>query len=428
MQPRPFAGRAGCSRPAALAGLALLILGGSAAPLLAGSPSDLRGSEASLDRQNRVAREHDFTYLDHPGQVREFVSQGYLVRIQPTANLELRGVSFPYARREVDLFLKRLAAQYRSSCGEKLAVTSLTRPKSRQPSNASDRSVHPTGMAIDLGYSRRASCRRWLENVLVSLEGAGVLEATRERFPSHYHVAIFPRQYTAYVDGLERPTTLLASAPDPSETGRYRVRSGDSLWDIARAHGTTVSELRAANDLRGSRLRAGQTLVVPVAGATAPEPEAPTQVAAAKSGSSSRSRAEPRMVTASVVPSVSDVVAAFAGSEAEPEPAPAEKAASYRVRAGDSLWDIARAHSTTVGELRRANDLRGSRIRAGQVLHIKASSAAAPKRRTYRVRSGDSLWDIARAHGTTVSELRRANRLRSNRVVVGQTLEVPAGR
>jgi LysM repeat protein len=395
------------------------MLGGSAAPLLADPHPELRGSDASLDRQNRIAREHDFTYLRSRGEVRDFASQGYLVRIQPTAHLKLLGVSFPYARPEVDVFLRRLASQYRSSCGEPLVVTSLTRPTSHQPANASDRSVHPTGMAIDLRYSRRASCRRWLENVLVTLEGAGVLEATRERFPTHYHVAVFPRQYTAYVDGLES-ATLVASAPDRRETGRYRVRSGDSLWDVARAHGTTVSALRAANELRGSRIRAGQTLVVPVAVAAAPKPEAPAQVAAAESTSSSESRVKPRVVTASVLPSVSDVVAALAA------PAPTEeKPSTYQVRSGDSLWDIAREHGTTVQNLRQANRLRGNRIQVGQVLHMEASSAAATRRRTYRVRSGDSLWDIARAHGTTVRELRRVNDLPGNRIFVGQVLEVP---
>jgi LysM repeat protein len=356
--------------------------------------------------------------------VRDFAAQGYLVRIQPTADLELRGVSFPYARPEVGVFLRRLASQYRSSCGEPLAVTSLTRPTSQQPSNASDRSVHPTGMAIDLRYSRRASCRRWLENVLVSLEGAGVLEATRERFPTHYHVAVFPRQYTAYVDGLES-ATLVAAAPNRRETGRYRVRSGDSLWDVARAHGTTVSALRAANDLRGNRIRAGQTLMVPAAVATAREPAAPAQVAAAERTGSSESRAKPRVVAASVVPSVSDVVAALA------KPAPTEeKPSTYRVRSGDSLWDIAREQGTTVQNLRQANRLRGNRIQAGQVLHMEASSAAVTRPRAYRVRSGDSLWDIARAHGTTVRELRRVNDLRGSRIFVGQVLEVsrPSGR
>jgi LysM repeat protein len=44
----------------------------------------------------------------------------------------------------------------------------------------------------------------------------------------------------------------------------YTVRSGDSLWGIARSYGTTVDELRVANGLEGSRIFVGQLLDVPV--------------------------------------------------------------------------------------------------------------------------------------------------------------------
>ena len=228
-----------------------------AASLVAFSPNlalaqSLRGSKASLDRQNRIAHEHDFTYIDTPARVRSFVQHGYLVKVEPTSDFTLHGVSFPYARPEVVTFIHRLAGQYR------LVVTSLTRPTTRQPSNASDRSVHPTGMAVDLRYSRNKSCRTWLEGVLESLEAMRVLEATRERYPVHYHVAVFPQEYAAYVDRLN--ATQVAETQDRLA---YRVRSGDSLWAIARSHGTTVSQLRAVNQLAGSRIYVGQVLDVP---------------------------------------------------------------------------------------------------------------------------------------------------------------------
>ena len=58
---------------------------------------------------------------------------------------------------------ERLGGQYRGACGEQLVITSLTRPATLQPRNASERSVHPTGMALDIRYSWDRSCRRWLE-------------------------------------------------------------------------------------------------------------------------------------------------------------------------------------------------------------------------------------------------------------------------
>lgn len=230
----------------------------------------LRGSVRSLDLQNQIARQHDFTYLRSTNHVKRFVNAGYLVPMTSSENVLVNRVSFPYTRPEVRLFIDRLGAQYRSACGERLVVTSLTRPSSRQPGNASPRSVHPTGMAVDLRRSGRASCRRWLEETLLYLEDRRVLEATRERRPPHYHVAIFPQPYATYVERITGHPARMAQRVDASvqsstaeSTNRYRVRRGDSLWSIARAHGTSISRLRALNDLDNSKIFAGQVLNVP---------------------------------------------------------------------------------------------------------------------------------------------------------------------
>lgn len=221
----------------------------------------LRGSPASVERQYRVARDHDFTFLRTSQQTRQFVERGYLVRLPGNENYALARVSHPYARPEVKLFVERLSAQYRAACGERLVVTSLTRPLNAQPSNASSRSVHPTGMAVDLRVSQQRACRVWLESTLLSLEGRGVLNATRERRPPHYHVSVFPRQYARYVSTLPDP-----SLPQLADVMHYQVRRGDSLWSIARRHGVDVDSLKEANRLAGTRIYAGQTLKIPPAG------------------------------------------------------------------------------------------------------------------------------------------------------------------
>lgn len=256
--------RADGGRPAAAATLVVAALSVSLLLPHTAAAQSLRGSSASLDRQNASARAHDYTYIDTGSRVLRFAEQGWLVRIRPNQDFDLHAVSYPYARPEVAIFVRRLAGQYRAACGEKLVVTSLTRPTTRQPRNASARSVHPTGMAVDLRYSSNRSCRSWLEDVLLGLEQSGVVEATRERYPAHYHVAVFPRDYARYVERLEdRRIEQRAEATPMLTRVAYRVRNGDSLWTIARRHGTTVDELRAANNLRGSRIYAGQVLEVP---------------------------------------------------------------------------------------------------------------------------------------------------------------------
>lgn len=249
--PTPFAGAA--------AGIALLVAGLS-------PPADaasLIPTRPALLRQVHAARDHDFTYLRTTSDVARFVRQGDLVALPGNRDyLVKHTVSLPYARPEVKVFVERLSAQYRASCGERLVVTSLVRPKSRQPSNSSPLSVHPTGMALDLRVSASRRCRSWLESALVGLEDSGVLEAARERHPPHYHVVVFPRQYGDYVaaklgrggEREERPSVIA-----------YRVRPGDSLWTIARRHGTTVRTLQQTNGLRSTRIRPSQVLRVPVA-------------------------------------------------------------------------------------------------------------------------------------------------------------------
>jgi len=96
----------------------------------------------------------------------------------------------------------------------------------------------------------------------------------------------------------------------------------------------------------------------------------------------------------------------------------------HRIREGETLSQIAERYDTTVAVLKRNNRLRGNMIRAGKHLLIPlaredaehyALSADARLDRTrqaagentvrYTVQPGDSLWEIARAHGTGVRKL-----------------------
>lgn len=218
----------------------------------AAEAASLRGSRSSVGRQNYQARRHDYTFLRTPSEVRRFVTKGLLVPLHGNRDYSLYAVSYPYARPEVKLFVERLSAQYRAACGEQLVVTSLTRPTTRQPGNASPRSVHPTGMAVDLRRSWKSSCRRWLESTLLYLEARGVLEAARERRPPHYHIALFPKPYAAYV-----------ASTDNKPVSEYHVVHGDTLYEIARRHATTVHMVKRANGLRGDRIYPGQVLKLP---------------------------------------------------------------------------------------------------------------------------------------------------------------------
>ena len=232
----------------------------------------LSGGRRVMQEQYAKGEEYDYTPLRDAAHVKRFVELGLLVPVPGNADYRLHEVSHPYARPEAKLLVERLARQYRNACGEQLVVTSLTRPIREQPPNSSPYSVHPRGMAIDLRRSNSRACRSWLEDVLLHLEASGTLEVTRERRPPHYHIAVYTREYAAYVDRLtdtrgRTENTRVANALAPANSSRrdvirYRVRSGDSLWEIARAYGTTVDRLKSTNNLRGSRIYAGQLLHV----------------------------------------------------------------------------------------------------------------------------------------------------------------------
>lgn len=262
MQSTSIAAIAARPRLGRLAALSVLVATVTTVPAV--SAQSLLGSRDSLLRQNAEARDHDFTYLRTSSDVRSFARKGLLVRLRGNSDYRLASdyVSFPYARPEVKLFIERLSDQYRAACGERLYVTSLTRPITRQPRNASHLSVHPTGMAVDLRRSHRASCREWLEETLLYLEGREVLEATREKHPPHYHVTLFPKPYMRYLGTDDRPVQV-AKATVSKSSKKYRVGRGDTLWNIAKKHGVSVTAVKKANGIRSSHLKPGQMLAIP---------------------------------------------------------------------------------------------------------------------------------------------------------------------
>jgi Family of unknown function (DUF5715) len=262
----------------------------------------LLGSHESLLRQNEEAREHDFSYLRTSADVRDYVQQGLLVRLPGNSDYDLAGdeVSFPYARPEVKTFVERLADQYHGACGEQLVVTSLTRPITRQPPNASAISVHPTGMAVDLRRSDSSGCRQWLETVLLDLENKGVIEATREQYPPHYHVAVFPNPYLQYVASGEALPDIQVARSTHETTSRARVSrarstrvSRASRARLAKVTGRRGAHSRAAVAVNHHRAgSAKRSRVVHTASGRRVAPRHRVAVARAKSTGARHSKAQ----------------------------------------------------------------------------------------------------------------------------------------
>jgi hypothetical protein len=172
----------------------------------------LRGSKASIRRMYAGAKSDGLRFYVTGAAVRAAAKSGKLVRLTSNADVQVDDdVHFPYVRPMTRTFVLRLGAQYRAACGERLVVTSGVRPTRRQPVNSSPRSVHPTGMAVDL-RKPDGRCLTWLRRTLLDLEDEGVIEATEEHKPVHFHVAVFLSKYRDYV--AARSTTTANGASD----------------------------------------------------------------------------------------------------------------------------------------------------------------------------------------------------------------------
>src|SRR5699024_5437865 len=125
-------------------------------------------------------------------------------------------------------------------------------------------------------------------------------------------------------------------------------------------------------------------------------------------------------------------------SSSKPETEPTTPAPStgstYTVKSGDTLSHIARKYKTSVSELKKLNHLKSDLIYVGQKLKVNGSSTSKLETKpttpapstgsTYTVKSGDTLSHIAVKYGTSVSDLKKLNNLKSDLIYVGQKLKV----
>lgn len=121
-------------------------------------------------------------------------------------------------------------------------------------------------------------------------------------------------------------------------------------------------------------------------------------------------------------------------------PLPAKE---HTIVKGDYLYKIATAHGITVAALTKANPgIEPTRLQPGQKIQIPAPAPAAPATsagigftepgptegalKVHVVKGGDTLTTIARQHGTTSKAIKAANNLKTDRILVGKKLKIPA--
>ena len=242
----------------------------------------------------------------------------------------------------------------------------------------------------------------------------------------------------------------------------YTVKSGDSLWSIANSNGVSVANLKAWNNLSSDTILVGQKLTIK-GGTTTPAPNPGTgsnngngggtttgSTYTVKSGDSLWAIANKNNVSVANLKAWNNLSSdtihigqklTIKGGTATPAPNPGTGSttgntggttagSTYTVKSGDSLWMIANKNNVSVANLKSWNKLSSDVIFVGQKLVLKAGGSTTntntntnpTSNKTYKVISGDSLWVIANKNGTTVANLKAWNNLKSDVILVGQTL------
>jgi membrane-bound lytic murein transglycosylase D len=189
--------------------------------------------------------------------------------------------------------------------------------------------------------------------------------------------------------GIEREK-LLAEVKKVKDRNIHIVKSGESLGLIAKKYHVYVSQIKSWNRLRNNTIYPGQKLVL------------------FGSGSSKYFKTSNTPVSRSTVQS------------------------THKVRSGENLGLIAKKYKCTTTDLKEWNNLKNSKIYPNQKLVVykpdtkKNASLKDGKYVYHVVRSGDTLWDIAKEYdGVTVDKIKSLNNItNTKRLKPGQKLKI----
>ena len=218
---------------------------------------------------------------------------------------------------------------------------------------------------------------------------------------------------------LKIPTTNINPDNDIEE---YIVKSGDTLYSIARQFDVSVNDLIEYNNLPTTILSQGQILRIPVIG--------PSNVLyIVKPGDTLYQIANSYGVTIDSIKKLNNLTNNILSIGQElyiPEGTIIEETnfVVYQVEPGDTLYSIARRYNTTPDAIKEYNNLTSNLLTINQVLQIPVEEITS-ENTTYTVRRGDTLYQIANNFGVSVSEIMNLNNLSSTSIVVGDTLLIP---
>lgn len=228
------------------------------------------------------------------------------------------------------------------------------------------------------------------------------------------------------------------AAENPKVDLVHQVRSGESITKVSKIYGVGVAEIRRANGLSGNTIHAGQKLQIPVVPYTTKSSEemfaigprsvryrqpSIDPVAVVNFDNSSSGPGANIQTVANRSQKRAKTLNASSSSSSSSSASESGSRVRYRVKRGDNLSKIAKKYGTSVSNIKSWNNLKSTRIRSGQVLTLYSGDGGGSA--THKVRRGQTLSAIARRYGKSIRQIKSANGLRSDRIYVGQRLTIP---
>ena len=219
---------------------------------------------------------------------------------------------------------------------------------------------------------------------------------------------------------------------------KYIVKKGDTLYGISNQFGVSVTELAELNGIKGSNLQIGRELLIPNKSGTNPNNMFMYTV---KSGDTLYGIARKYNTTVDEIMKLNY----FTSTILQPgqviripemyfkeEEIYMPNYVNYTVKKGDTLYSIARNNNVSVDTLIKDNGLTSNTLSIGQTIRIRTPQmevveecygpSYTPTTATYIVKKGDNLYSIARSFNTTVQSIKNKNNLTSNTLSIGQKL------